>query len=200
MACATRVLPGLSRYIIREDGVILSQRGHYKIRPLVGSRNKDGYLRFTLINDNGRREYWTRATLVCTAFHGPKPLPNYEVRHLDGRLDNDAAENLAWSDHRTNCADKWSHGTVMVGALNPRTILKDFEVLFLREHSDIPVEIFCEWTGRSRAAVHQARLGNSWRWLSQEGYPEGPELRKHHTLYRGSSAPPEKCPECGVML
>jgi len=195
----TRTLPGLSAYQIRNDGVIFGS-GTYRIRPLVGSRNKDGYVRFALIGDDGKRAYWTRATLVCTAFHGTKPFPHYEVRHLDGRLDNDAASNLAWSDHQTNCGDKWNHGTVLIGAENPRAVLKDYEVRFLRAHADIPIPILSEWMGVSTAALHQAREGHSWKWLDQQGYPETPELRKHHDLYRMGSLPPEKCPECDYRL
>jgi hypothetical protein len=195
-----RSLPGLSGYRIRDDGVILGGRGsNYHHRPLVGSRDKDGYVRFTLIGDDGKRAYWRRSTLVCTAFHGPKPHPHYEVRHLDGRRDHDAAANLAWSDHRTNCGDKWSHGTAMIGTDNPRAVLKDFEARFVLAHADIPVPILAEWMGVGIAALHQVRLGNSWKWLTQEGYPETPELRKHHDLYRNhGSEPPAKCPECGM--
>ncbi len=197
-----RILPGLSNYAIREDGVILGGRGkqNYRCRPLVGSRDKDGYVRFTLIGDDGKRVYWRRCSLVCTAFHGPKPSPLHEVRHIDGRRDNDAASNLAWSDHRTNCGDKWSHGTVQIGQDNPHAVLKDFEARFFLEHSDIPVPILTEWTGLSAAAIHQVRQRHSWKWLDQEGYPETPELRRHHDLYRGASQPPDKCPECRMPL
>src|SRR4051812_7611487 len=34
--------------------------------------------------------------LVCRAFHGLKPSPRHEVRHLDGNKLNSAFDNLAW--------------------------------------------------------------------------------------------------------
>lgn len=43
--------------------------------------------------------------LVCTTFHGPKPSPKHEVRHLDGDKLNPAAINLAWGTSAENKAD-----------------------------------------------------------------------------------------------
>jgi len=50
-------------------------------------------------------------TLVCEAFHGPRPAPDWDVRHLNGdKLDN-RPENLAWGTHAENLRDKKRHGT-----------------------------------------------------------------------------------------
>jgi len=43
--------------------------------------------------------------LVCTAFHGPKPSPRHEVRHLDGDKLNTTEANLAWGTSAENKAD-----------------------------------------------------------------------------------------------
>jgi HNH endonuclease/NUMOD4 motif len=68
-------------------------RRHYRqaVRISTGTRKRNGYYGVSVA---GRQEY--RHVLVCTAFHGPKPAPGYEVRHLNGIKGDDRADNLAW--------------------------------------------------------------------------------------------------------
>jgi hypothetical protein len=55
-----RQLPGLSRYLLWSHGEIESVRtGEY----LHGGLDKDGYRKFVLIDDDGRRRYIRRASL-----------------------------------------------------------------------------------------------------------------------------------------
>jgi hypothetical protein len=56
-------------------------------------------------------------TIVCEAFHGPRPH-GYEVAHWDGDRLNNNAENLRWATHAENEADKWRHGTAATGLRN----------------------------------------------------------------------------------
>jgi hypothetical protein len=49
--------------------------------------------------------------LVCEAFHGPKPEPHHEVRHLNGNGQDNRPENLAWGTKSENRADAVRHGT-----------------------------------------------------------------------------------------
>lgn len=47
--------------------------------------------------------------LVCEAFHGPKPSPEMQVRHLNGdKLDN-RPENLCWGTPKENAEDMKRH-------------------------------------------------------------------------------------------
>jgi hypothetical protein len=50
-------------------------------------------------------------TLVCEVFHGPKPTPGHEVRHLNGDRTDNRAENLAWGTRSENVRDAIDHGT-----------------------------------------------------------------------------------------
>lgn len=52
-----------------------------------------------------------RAILVCTAWHGPKPFPSAEVRHLNDIHDDDRPFNLAWGTHQQNIQDAVRNGT-----------------------------------------------------------------------------------------
>lgn len=57
----------------------------------------------------GRRTYVH--TFVCEAFHGPRPEPEWQVRHLNGDCLDNRAENLAWGTCSENHLDKRAHGT-----------------------------------------------------------------------------------------
>lgn len=49
--------------------------------------------------------------LVLLAFHGPKPFPKAQCRHLDGNRMNNRETNLCWGTARENYNDKVAHGT-----------------------------------------------------------------------------------------
>lgn len=78
----------------------------YKNGKLIPGKVYQGYNRshtsFPLIK---------RATLVCTAWHGPKPFDEAEVRHLNDIHDDDRPENLKWGTHTDNVRDSVKNGT-----------------------------------------------------------------------------------------
>jgi len=72
-----------------------------------------GYSLIVLRTSDGRSTELVHR-LVLLAFIGPCP-PNMEARHLDGVRDNCCLDNLEWSTHVDNCADKRRHGTSQTG-------------------------------------------------------------------------------------
>lgn len=78
--------------------------------------SKRGYHRVTLCRNNCK-ESWTVQTLVCRAFHGPKPV-GCHAAHCNGNKDDNRASNLAWKTPTENEADKIRHGTKAVGPRN----------------------------------------------------------------------------------
>ncbi len=48
-------------------------------------------------------------TLVCEAFHGPRPTPKHQVAHGDGDRLNNRASNLRWATPKENGADRIRH-------------------------------------------------------------------------------------------
>jgi len=50
-------------------------------------------------------------TLVCTAFHGPKPSGSHQVAHYDGNPDNNRWRNVRWATPMENHEDSVRHGT-----------------------------------------------------------------------------------------
>jgi hypothetical protein len=55
---------------------------------------------------NGEFRSVTVHSLVCTAFHGPRP-PNHDACHRDGVRTNATASNLYWGTRRRNEQDKY---------------------------------------------------------------------------------------------
>jgi hypothetical protein len=50
-------------------------------------------------------------TLVCEAFHGPRPSPIHQVAHWNGNRQDNRAVNLRWATPTENAADARRHGT-----------------------------------------------------------------------------------------
>lgn len=101
-------------YEITSSGSIFSiasnWRGYGK-RQLSWADDKSGYPVVRMKAPDGTRKKFKVHQLVCTAFHGEKPSPNHEVRHLDGNPMNNNAENLAWGTRSENARDRVRHGT-----------------------------------------------------------------------------------------
>jgi hypothetical protein len=91
-------------YEASSDGQVRGPRKTLRLFP-----RKGGYLGSN-ISFNGVRINFEAHVLVCEAFHGLRPLPHLEVRHLNGmRLDN-RPENLCWGTKAENARDILRHG------------------------------------------------------------------------------------------
>lgn len=156
-----RSIPGLSRYRFREDGAVISL--WHGRAALSGGTDKDGYRKFVLIDDLGRRRYLRRASLICTAFLGPRPL-RQEVRHLDGSRTNDAIDNLTWGTQAENIADKQRHGTTPRGATHGQTKLTKEDVQAIRNSTDSHA-VTARKYGVSKPTISGVRARRTWRWL-----------------------------------
>jgi uncharacterized protein (DUF433 family) len=160
-----KTLPGLSKYAFRSDGEVIS---YWKDQPTIlkGGTDKDGYRKFVLIDDMGGRRYVRRASLICAAFHGPRPK-GHEVRHIDGSRQNDAPLNLAWATHRENCADKATHGTSQRGKRNGNAKITETQAKRVLERlaAGDSVSQIAKDLGVSRSAIYGIKDRRTWAWL-----------------------------------
>jgi len=100
-------------YEISDNGDI---RRYGKI--LKPAPNTQGYLHVTLCH-KGSRKTRTIHSIVCKAFHGPRPTPSHDAAHWDGDKTNNRANNLRWATKAENQADRIRHGTVLTGDKHP---------------------------------------------------------------------------------
>lgn len=85
-----RIVPSYPRLRVRADGTVIGYRG----RPLKAFPNKLGYMRVTLPMPGKRWKQVSVHSLICEAFHGPKPEWADVVAHTDGNPGNASAANL----------------------------------------------------------------------------------------------------------
>jgi hypothetical protein len=101
------------RYAVSSTGNIMLVSERLHMRPF---KRPDGYQVIGLCEGNGTRQkthYVHR--LVCEAFHGSPPSPDYAVAHNDGNRGNNHANNLRWATQCENIQDKYEHGTMPIG-------------------------------------------------------------------------------------
>jgi len=109
---AVRPLPGYPGYGADANGQIWSLTSNWRglgPRPMRSFPATNGYLQLRIKVD-GALVYRKVHTLVTTAFHGPRPSPAHQVRHLDGDKANNRPSNLRWGTAIENAADKKRHG------------------------------------------------------------------------------------------
>lgn len=112
----------------------------------------------------GKQHHRSVHRLVCAAFHGQKPTPKHEVRHLDGDAANPRADNLAWGTSKENKADCDRHGTIRRGEKVHQAKLTPDEVATIRasgEHYRSVADRF----GITPNYVHAIRRSKTWRHL-----------------------------------
>jgi hypothetical protein len=125
-------------YTVLEDGTIIGKYG----TPLKPQRDRDGYLEVRPYH-NGRARTRRVHQLVCEAFHGERPSPEHEVRHLNGERTDNRASNLRWGTKAENVADMVRHGTAggPKGSTHPNAKLSEQQVREIRARHDFGREL-----------------------------------------------------------
>ena len=99
-----RSIAGFSAYEVSDRGWVRRGRRHLSRQP-----THNGYLRVSLLADDGRR-HWRRVhALVLEAFVGPRPDGHHGAHGPGGQRDNSLA-NLRWAPPEENRPDRWATG------------------------------------------------------------------------------------------
>jgi hypothetical protein len=114
-------------YIVLANGTVIGRKG----KPLKGHVNAQGY-RTVGVKIQGSTRNFTVHVWVCETFHGPKPFPEAQVRHLDGNPLNNDAHNLKWGTAAENVADMHEHGTHARGERHGHAKLTEQQVREIR--------------------------------------------------------------------
>jgi hypothetical protein len=151
-------------YRVGNGGSIWTQRcrvGWHKMSP---SKDRDGYLQVKL-RRNGKPYCRRVNTLVCTAFHGPKPFRGAQALHRnDVRTDNRPG-NLYWGTHGQNMKDRARNGKTYRGDRNPNARLNLPKVRQIRSRAasgERPVDLAREF-GVGDTCIYSILKGSSWK-------------------------------------
>lgn len=136
--------------------------------------NRYGYPTISLHFGKGKQKPVPVHTIVCIAFHGPKPTLVHQVNHKDGVKTNNAAINLEWVTPQENILHAWNtglmpdiskfHGNNGSGSANLNAKLTDAQVFEIR---NMPANVTNAAIGRMygvhETTAFRARIGESYK-------------------------------------
>lgn len=132
-------------------------------RMLAGGPHIGGYRTIHLYRHDGTRRSTLLHIVVAEAFHGPKPFPEAEVRHLDGDQTNCRADNVAWDSRVANEADKALHGTLRRGEETPQAKLTESDVIQIRARQGELQQTLADEFGCTFSNISAIQRRKSWR-------------------------------------
>lgn len=125
-------------YAFGDDGTVWSwqrmgKRGIDETRP---PRQRKIHLRskylFVSLRRDGQNYQIDVHVLICEAFHGPRPVGDYEASHINGVKTDNRAENLIWETKSANRARRLDHDGGDHGWRNSRALLNKEQVAEVR--------------------------------------------------------------------
>jgi len=105
--------------------------------------------------------------IVCTAFHGPKPFPDYEVSHIDGDSHHNNATNVLWESHLVNMRRKQAHKTQNQGETCNFVKLTEVQVIRIREliADGFSDEDIAGWFNVTDRNIRHIKKRRTWKHL-----------------------------------
>lgn len=160
-----RVVPDFPGLVIASDGRIQGPSGKW----LKTRSDKDGYQYFSgpRKSTSHRQETLFVHVVVCTAFHGPRPSPEYQAAHNNGVNRDNHPGNLRWATVRENHADKVLHGTALLGSRNHKSKLTGDDVQEIRRlrSSGVARREVADRYGVAESTVTRIVQGKIWGHL-----------------------------------
>jgi hypothetical protein len=116
-------------------------------------------------------------SVICEAFHGPRPSPQHEAAHWDRDVANNAVDNLRWATKVENADDKQRHGTMMRGEGHAHAVFQDGQITeILGRFSDLTqgrtkkapngsIRKLAEEYGVTVSALENVIYGRSWKHM-----------------------------------
>lgn len=151
-------------YSITEDGRVFTH--NMRNGWLSPGTDKNGYIRYHLTNDDGKRVGIYAHQLVARAFlDNPENKPF--VNHKDHDKSNNNASNLEWCTHIENIRHDWDSGTrkvrygkdVGTAKINESVVAK-IRSMYSGGASQVQL---AEFFGISQPTISQITLRKTWR-------------------------------------
>jgi hypothetical protein len=130
MRATASPIQGFPNYVVDTFGRVARVKNGEPV-PIKPFATPDGYLRVALYSSSGHSERYVHRLVLET--HGsPPPMHPSQVRHLNGRPDDNRLENLAWGTAAENARDRVRHGTSRKGIANHNAKLSNSKVKEIR--------------------------------------------------------------------
>jgi NUMOD4 motif/HNH endonuclease/CENP-B N-terminal DNA-binding domain len=126
-----RTIKEWPKYEVSSFGRVRSFAGKKINGIILKESDVGGYGMVTLCRD-GIVKLTKVATIVCVAFHGPRPSLTHQVAHGDGYRKNNNKRNLRWATPKENGEDRVRHGRSNRGTENRNSVLSEQKVRSIR--------------------------------------------------------------------
>lgn len=103
--------------------------------------------------------------LVCEAFHGKRPGPDFEAANLSNTPENTRADNVAWRTRIDGRKARRAHGSHREGETIPWAKLKATDIPVIRArlaNRESMLKIAADY-GVSEGAINYIRTGRNWK-------------------------------------
>lgn len=124
-------------------------------------RSPEGYARVTI---DGKFVFASR--YACELENGPPPSPEYQAAHSCGKGHAGCINRMhvTWKTVAENIADKWTHGTMLIGEKHHQAKLTEKEVVEIRAlRGKISRRQLSEMYGAGRSTIDNIIDGVTWR-------------------------------------
>jgi hypothetical protein len=176
-------------YEVSNFGRVRRLTGRTAGRILRGDRSVEGYVRVSLNDYPRKKKTQLVSILVCTAFEGPKPSPQHEAAHLNGRPWINWASNLKWKTPKENSADRRAHGRDRLGEQHHKAKLREVDakaILALLQTDRFSKKEIAAMFGVTDGLISHIEFGRAWKHLARVDF-EPVRIRGNRLVFRRSS-------------
>ena len=147
---------------------------------IAGQIDPDGYVRYSLTREDGRRVSIAAHRLVLETFVGPPPSQHSVSAHGDGSRLHCHYSNLRWATPQENQDDRTFHGNTPSGVRNPKARITDADVLDIRREyrriklrgSGRRVSELDRKYGLTRGQIIRIATGEAWAHVPMPTFDE----------------------------
>ena len=156
-------------YYVTEQAKVYSPISNRWLKPW---KDKDGYLRVTLMDIDGIRKALPLHRIMLMTYNPIANMDMFEVNHKDGDKENNLLDNLEWVSTQENIAHAIKTGLRnSVGENNPGHKLTEIEVwqiIDLLQHTSYTYKEIATFYNVHEETVARIKRKKSWKHLTKD--------------------------------